>query len=177
VILSSVNPHRFDAPVPVGQLGILDTSGTNPFTTLPWAVGDKYRLVFVSSGARNGSSSTISDYNTFIQGLADAAGLGAVTWQAVVSTVSVDARDNVNARIGTDPDGPVFKMDGATSFSDSLTDLWATHVDNQRIDLDEDGNLRPRGEDHFWIRRAVNSDDSYDLAIYGMSEVLTVIAG
>ncbi len=213
MILSSVNPHRYDTPVPVGQLGVLDTSGTNPFTALPWAIGDKYRLVFASSGARDGSSSTIGDYNTFIDDLAAAAGLGSVTWKAIVSTAAVDAKDNVDGNPASDVDSGIINMNNQV-VADDLAELWGTLQSSVRIKYDEGGNLRPKdtpiwttwgavwtgssptgvaenplgnggdtnfglmdAEAKFWLDRGHNSDDSYDLIIYGMSPVLTVIAG
>src|SRR5262249_43675213 len=37
--------------------------------------GDQFRVIFVSSGTRDATSSTIADYDTFITNLANAAGL------------------------------------------------------------------------------------------------------
>ena len=86
----------------VGQLGVLDeawfaANPTNPGTSAPWQAGDTYHLAFVTLGTRNGISADIGDYNTFVQGAADAAGIGvteSVTWKAIGSTATVDAKDN-----------------------------------------------------------------------------------
>ncbi|MCF7954381.1 MAG: hypothetical protein K9M75_01130 [Phycisphaerae bacterium] len=59
-----------------GQLGILDVTGTNPATGQAWAIGDTYRLIFVTSSGTQATSTDIATYNSFVQGLADAAGLG-----------------------------------------------------------------------------------------------------
>jgi hypothetical protein len=128
-----------------GELGVLDVDALpiNPNTGKPWQVGDKYRLMFVSSGVRDGSSATIADYNTFIQNLATAAGLG-TGWTAVVSTATVDAKDNTNTDPGSDTDSAVILMDGAQVAFLKLSDMWpSSSWARVNIDLDEDGNLRP----------------------------------
>ena len=193
-----------------GELGVLDVSGTNPFTDEAWRLGDKYRLVFASSGARDGSSATASDYNTFIQNLATAAGLG-TGWNAIISTASVDAKDNVNGNPSSDEDSGIINMNNKVVAAD-LDELWGTLQSSVRIDYDEDGNLRPKdtpiwtpwggvwtgsapdgtaenplgnggntnlglmdAEATFWLDRGFNSDDSYNLIIYGMSPLLSVV--
>ena len=116
------------APPPLlGQLGVLDTDGINPTTGVPWAAGDTYRLIFVTSTTTDATSTDISTYNAFVQGVADAAGLGtssagSVTWSAVGSTATVDARDNT----GTAGAGgsPILLMDGTTIIADDNADLW-----------------------------------------------------
>ncbi|MGB1130239.1 MAG: sialate O-acetylesterase, partial [Haloferula sp.] len=50
-----------------GQLGVLDLSttngGINPVTGQPWAVGDTYRIAFVTDGTRDATSPDIADYD------------------------------------------------------------------------------------------------------------------
>jgi hypothetical protein len=86
----------------VGELGILDVSGTNPATSAAWAVGDQYRLIFITSTTTDATSADIATYNAFVQGVAAAAGLGDATWNMVGSTVTVDARDNTGTNPFTD---------------------------------------------------------------------------
>jgi hypothetical protein len=145
-----VNPE----PELVCQLGVLDpklaNGGINPATGNPWAVGDKYRLIFVTSEKTTFSSTDIATYNTFVQGLANAAGLGtstlgSVTWKAVGSTATVAARNNT----GTNPDvngpgEPILRMDGtfviATNYADLWNGIYITHVAGQNylgVHLDE----------------------------------------
>ncbi len=59
--------------------------------------GDQYMLAFVSSTTRDGTSSDIADYDTHVQNAANAQGGGLenMTWNAIASTSSVDAKDNV----------------------------------------------------------------------------------
>lgn len=74
----------------------------NPGGTIPIPVnlrpGDRFHLAFASSGRRDGTSSEIQDYNDFVQGIANTAGIGdsqGVSWFAIVSTAEVNARENV----------------------------------------------------------------------------------
>jgi len=109
-----------------GQLGILDTSGTNPATGAAWAAGDTYRLVFVSSTRSDAQSADIADYNAHVQAAADTSTipeLGTVTWYAIGSTATVDAVDNTHTT-GTDPDGAFFLVDGTTVVASSIADFW-----------------------------------------------------
>ncbi len=64
------------------------------------SAGSSYQLVFVTSSTRDATSSSIADYNAFVQTVANTAGigiggaLGDVNWSAIASTASVNARDN-----------------------------------------------------------------------------------
>jgi hypothetical protein len=124
-----------------GQLGILDLSangGINPATSAAWQGGDQYRLIFVTSTTSDASSTDISTYNTFTQGVANTVGLGAVTWKAVASTTAVDARDNT----GTNPTSMgvgVFLMNGSTAIANNNADLWNAMASNLDIKWDENG--------------------------------------
>jgi hypothetical protein len=59
--------------------------------------GDHYQLMFVTSATRTALSSNIDDYNSFVTtqaaGLTTALGQP-VSWHAIASTPTVDARDN-----------------------------------------------------------------------------------
>lgn len=130
------------------QLGILDLAaangGINPVTNAAWAAGDQYRLVFVTSAARDALSGDVADYNAFVQNVAVSGGLGAVTWNAIASTnadwggtATVDARDNTSTNPATDGSGvAIFLIDGTTKIADDYVDLWDGTIDN-RIDRTE----------------------------------------
>ncbi|CCI32890.1 PEP-CTERM sorting domain-containing protein [Microcystis sp. T1-4] len=103
------------------------------------AVGDQYRLVFVTAGTRNATSTNINDYNTFVTNQAtggtpgidtaldtalNGAGfdLSTITWKAIGSTSAVDARDNT----GTHPSStgvPIYLIDG-NRVANNNADLW-----------------------------------------------------
>jgi len=71
---------------------ILLPTGLNP--------GETYQLAFSSSQTRNALSTDIADYNNFVQGAANAAGIGLgspignVSWNAIASTSAVSALAN-----------------------------------------------------------------------------------
>ena len=103
------------------------------------APGAQYRLVFVTAGTRDATSTDINDYNTFVTNEAtggtpgidtaldtalDAAGFdpNTITWKAIGSTASVAARDNT----GTNPSStgvPIYLIDG-NRVANNNADLW-----------------------------------------------------
>lgn len=124
----------------IGQLGILqDTAngGINPATGVAWAAGDSYRLIFVTSTTTLATSTDISTYNSFVQGVADAAGLGGATWKIVGSTEDVDARDNTGTNPTLSSGVPVLLMNGTSLFAADNTDLWDGA--NVAVQFDESG--------------------------------------
>lgn len=117
-------------------------------------VGDSFRFVFVtngqysqtisSAGTINASSSDIGVYNTFVSNAAGGATYGgvAVTWKAVGSTATVDARDNVG---GFNLAVPIFLVDG-TRISNTLTTsaggFWSAGLlGSTKLNLTIDGSI------------------------------------
>jgi len=93
--------------------------------------GDSYQLVFNTSAFTNGLSSDISIYNDFVQTAADAAGMGAsqgVSWRAISSTASIDAR--VNAVVGANT--PVYntRLGQLEKIADGFSDMWDGSLDS-----------------------------------------------
>jgi hypothetical protein len=105
-------------------------------------VGDKYRLVFVTSQQAFAVYTTIDTYNGIAAGTAfgqpQLAALG-TTWTAIASTSAVDARDNTatNPTIATGL--PIYRLDG-TKIADNNADLWDGSLDAQ-IRLFETGTI------------------------------------
>ena len=138
---------------PIGQLGILDDTangGINPVTLAPWAPGDQYRIVFVSSTFRDPASDNIADYNAHVQAAANTAGLGSATWNAIASTwdgdggAAVDARDNTGTNFTVAPVGTsIFLIDGTTKIADNYTDLWDGTIDSQINRTESNGAYSP----------------------------------
>lgn len=82
----------------------------------PQRTGDRFRLAFVTSAKRNALSADNGDYNSWVQQVADNSPLTAalgLKWQAIVSTPTVDARENVGVY------GAVYRLDGAPLY------LWS----------------------------------------------------
>ena len=139
LLFLAFSPQNSSAQL-VSQLGILDLSangGINPHTMMPWAAGDTYRIVFVSSTPRDGTSSNIADYNMHVDTLASQAGLGdaSIQWFAVLATPTVHADTNTMTTPG-DTDGAFFLVDGTTVFSDSIADFWGSTTSSTPRPLD-----------------------------------------
>ena len=115
--------------------------------------GDTFHLVFVTSTTRDATSSTIGDYDAFVQGVANAAGGGLqdITWKAIGSTTSVNAIDHVGIQ------GSVYRLDDTRIDNDSA-DFWnGLHLD--AINVAEDGTANVvaevhTGTDRFGIAKA-----------------------
>lgn len=89
-------------------------------------VGDQYRLLFVTSTTRDGTSTNIADYNAFVTAAANAVpGLVELgtTWTAIVSTDTVDARDNTKTASTSGASGvPIYSLDDRRLRDDDF--LW-----------------------------------------------------
>ena len=118
-------------------------------------VGDRFRLIFISSGTRDGSSTDIADYNTFVQtaasnGHADIQGYSSA-FRVVGSTAAVDARDNTDTRYtgddtaATDDDSdlgvPIYWLGGA-KVAEQYKDFYDGGWDDEANAKDESGNAR-----------------------------------
>ena len=107
-------------------------------------VGDSFRLLFLSSTKRNASSSSIGDYNTFVQ---DRAAAGHADIQAysdgfkvVGCTASTDARDNTETTYTSSDKGvPIYWLNGADQYEDFYDGSW----DDEANDKNESGNNGP----------------------------------
>jgi len=91
--------------------------------------GDQYRLAFVTSTTRDGTSANIADYNAFVTAAANSqTGLATLgtTWMAIASTGTVNARDNTGTNPFSDGSGfPIYLLDAAsTKIADDNADLW-----------------------------------------------------
>ena len=78
----------------------------------------RYRLVFVTSTTRDGLSSEVDEYNDFVQSVADASdvtGPLGLEWKALVSTETVDARDNIEVNPLIYEITPIYLLDGRSA--------------------------------------------------------------
>jgi hypothetical protein len=80
--------------------------------------GDKFQIVFVTAGRRDGTSSNIADYDAFVN--ADAGGATydgqLITWRAIASTPTVDAKDHIGEFLV-----PVYLNDGVSKVTNHTT--------------------------------------------------------
>jgi autotransporter-associated beta strand protein len=132
-------------PEPITQLGILNlnvNNGVNPATGEVWAPGDTYRYVFVSSTFADATQVGSSYYDNFVQGLANASALNiganeGVSWKALASFTTSDARDHTDTNPNTDGSGEgIFMLNGTERIANDYADLWDGSIDTQ-IDRDE----------------------------------------
>ena len=109
--------------------------------------GDQFRLLFLSSTTRNGSSTDIADYNTFVQGRAAAghADIRAYStgFRAVGCTADTDARDNTETTYtGTAKGVAIYWLDG-TKAADEYEDFYDGSWDDEANDKNESGTNGP----------------------------------
>ena len=107
------------------------------------AAGGQFRLLFLSSTKRDGSSTAIADYNTFIQARA-AAGhadirANSAGFRVVGCTSAVDARDNTFTKYtSTDKGVPICWLNG-TKAVDEYDDFYDGDWDDEANNKDESG--------------------------------------
>ena len=103
------------------------------------AVGDQFRLIFLSSTKRNATSTDIADYNTFVQERAAAGHAGIQSYstgfRVVGCTGAVDARDNTDT---TGRGVPIYWLDG-TKVADNYADFYDGSWDDEINDKNESG--------------------------------------
>lgn len=135
VILASLSTQAAGS----GQLGILDTTRINPDTGRQWAVGDQYRLVFISSGRVDpqssafGSMDDIATWNAIAQSFANKSNLnlGSVSWKVIGSSQELSARDNTQTNPALNGLGhPIMLIDGSTVIARNYADLWDGRLEN-----------------------------------------------
>jgi hypothetical protein len=183
----------------VSQLGILDTSGTNPATGSEWQVGDNYHLLYITTDTFAATSTAIADYNAFVQGDANSqtgpfGEMGTVSWTALGSTLTVNAIDN------TPITGPVMNAADSMSIATDAADMWDFLFDNPRTNLageqkniwtgstgggvadtaDELGATDGTTRRHWsgwtnWIGADAEQNNVDSLEMIGISEQLTVV--
>ncbi len=93
--------------------------------------GDQYRVVFVTSMTRYGTSSDIAVYNQFVTDAAEGAGSDikdlSDTWTAIASVLGTNARNNTSTVPGSG-DMPIYNVAGQ-NIVDSYSDLWDGSID------------------------------------------------
>jgi len=102
--------------------GSLSTAQAEPVLATPagLAPGAQFRFLFLTSGTQAATSTDIGNYNTFVNSQASGATYegSVVSWKAVGSTATVNARDNVGG-FGTNV--PVYLTNGTLLAGDLTT--------------------------------------------------------
>ncbi|PNW56996.1 UNVERIFIED_CONTAM: hypothetical protein BEN50_07560, partial [Euhalothece sp. KZN 001] len=188
----------------------LDAAGVNP--------GDQFRLVFVTTDSFESIFPSVNTYNAIAEQSADdfnaemnsllgsviqddfSGNAASITYNAIGSTSSIDARDNTNTNPFSDGEGePILLVDGAIVAND-YNDLWDGDI-NSPINVNSDGGptdgliwtgtsisgeLTPNlgltnsfvtiGSnrlDNGWINHSNAQANNFQFNLYGMSEPLT----
>ena len=126
-----------------------DTEVPDDWNLLPTGIGlgDRFRLIFLSSTKRNATSSSISAYNTFIQDRA-AAGRSALDnysslFKVVGCTDSTSARNNTSTTFTNSNKGvPIYWLNG-NKVADDYEDFYDETWDDEANDKNESGNNGP----------------------------------
>ena len=105
--------------------------------------GDSFRLLFVTSGTRNATSSSISDYNTFVQNAANADGVDAVLkgfrtqFNALGCTQETDGNTNTDTTFTAQDKGlPIYWLNGAKvadDYQDFYDDTWNSNEPRNQL--------------------------------------------
>ena len=107
------------------------------------AVGDQFRLLFLSSTKRDAAATDIATYNTFIQTRAAAGHTDIQAYSAgfrvVGCTAATDARDNTETTYtGTAKGVPIYWLNGAKA-ADEYEDFYDGSWDDEANDKNESG--------------------------------------
>jgi hypothetical protein len=120
----------------------LATSGAMITVPPDLSVGDKYRLVFVTSAGRDATSSNINDYNAFVTVAAtsvpELTALGS-SWTAIASTPSIAAFDNTDTNPYQKTGAPIYRLDGIR-IADGNADFWDRSL-SAPININELGEI------------------------------------
>ena len=140
---SSVTTRALYLSVPTASTVPTPTPGGPAEVAVPsdWSLipaglgpGDKFRLLFLSSTRRDASSSSISTYNSFIQGRA-AAGHADIReysdqFRVIGCTDTLNATDNTNTR-SSDTDAPIYWLLGGNKVANNYADFYDGSWDNE----------------------------------------------
>ena len=128
--------------------------------------GKTFRLLFATSTNRDGASTDIADYNTFVQTAAAAGHADIQTYSAgfrvVGSTADDDARDNTGTTYTDDDKGPlIYWLDGA-KLADDYEDFYDGDWDDEANPKDESGNARDlSGDNSPWTGSKNNGTEAF----------------
>ena len=120
-----------------GMLGLAIPAAGQVLQPLGLASGEPYRLAFVTSQRHDALSSDIETYNEFVQSVADSApvvGEWGLSWTAIGSTETVDARDNTGTNLANGNGVPIYRVDGQLLAPDYRW-LWDTGNDTENFEI------------------------------------------
>ena len=110
-----------------------------------------YRLIFFTEEHTPAASTNIASYNAFVTYKAAEVpklnSITGVTWRAIVSTKTVDARDNTetNPLNPNHKSFPIYNLNGIRVSDDNI-DLWSSHVLDDILTNDWGSRIYPNGD-------------------------------
>ncbi|MCY4134312.1 MAG: hypothetical protein OXG30_05300, partial [bacterium] len=161
--------HRVDISRPRGVVPTVRLAPAPAEVPADWAlvpsglsVGDRFRLLFLTSTKHPASSADIGDYNALVQAAAAAGGHQAIRghsegFRVVGSTAAVDARDN--ALLGG-PGAPVYWLGGAKA-ADGSADFCDGSWDS-RAARDESGAAVALVDEETFIANGIWTGTGHD---------------
>ena len=138
--------------------------------------GQQFRLLFLSGTRRDGSSSAITDYNTFVQERA-AAGHARIqpysdAFTVVGCTEDDDARDNTGTTFTNSNKGvPIYWL-GGTKVADDYEDFYDGSWDDEANEKNEDGNDGPDTDNSSNYPLTGCDDDGTEIFVSSQSQAL-----
>jgi hypothetical protein len=122
------------------MVGVAARSDASIALTTPAGLtpGEQFRFVFVTDGTTTATSTTIGDYDSFVQSQAGGATYNGITvsWLAIGTTDSVNAIDHIGQT-----NTPVYLADGSlVTTSTTTSGLWSGSLLHA---IDEDLNMTP----------------------------------
>ena len=147
-------PRFFIVPILLTFVVLTNAAQAQTDVLSSWALtpsglehGDEFRLLFVTSGTRDAESSSISDYNTFVQNAA-AAGHTAIQgyssgFRVVGSTEDDDARDNTSTTYTSSNRGVRIYWLGGNKLADHYQDFYNSDWDDEVNAKNASGTSRP----------------------------------
>ena len=143
--VSAINTHGTGTPSNVDDATTADFFVPADWGLIPTGLtaGDQFRLLFLSFSGRDGSSTEIADYNTFVQTHAAAGHTDiqdySTGFRAVGCTSTVDARDNTGTTYTASYKGvPIYWL-GGTKLADDYEDFYDGDWDDESNDKNESG--------------------------------------
>ncbi|MDA0664319.1 MAG: hypothetical protein O3B08_15990, partial [Proteobacteria bacterium] len=123
---------------------VFHPAGLNP--------GDTYRLAFLTSASTDALSSDINFYNQFVTDVANGPFTDStaqiahnLAWKAIISTETIDARDNTGTNPNNGAGVPIFLLDGR-KLADNYADFWDGSLDTTFDYLGDGSGGLPFGE-------------------------------
>ena len=123
---------------------VFHPAGLNP--------GDTYRLAFLTSDRTDALSPDINFYNQFVTDLANSPFADStaqiahnLSWKAIISTETIDARDNTGTNPNNGAGVPIFLLDGR-KLADNYADFWDGSLDTTFDSVENGSGVLPFGE-------------------------------